>query len=94
MFPLKKFPSSILPVGGMAGIKRPSSETPEQHPEKKTAPEPPKPVPAKLPPAHPPARAKPKETSPVTTVRNVGLGVLHSLNLFSEIESTGLVQGS
>ncbi|XP_030141077.4 MICAL-like protein 2 isoform X5 [Taeniopygia guttata] len=54
----------------MAGIKRPSSESPEQHPGKKTAPEPPKPVPPKLPPAHPPARAKPKETSPVTTVRN------------------------
>ncbi|NWV38623.1 MILK2 protein, partial [Grantiella picta] len=58
------------PIGGMAGIKRPSSESPEQHPGKKTAPEPPKPVPPKLPPAHPPARAKPKETSPVTTVRN------------------------
>ncbi|NXX35132.1 MILK2 protein, partial [Nicator chloris] len=58
------------PIGGMAGIKRPSSESPEQHPGKKSAPEPPKPVPPKLPPAHPPARAKPKETSPVTTVRN------------------------
>ncbi|NWR17153.1 MILK2 protein, partial [Emberiza fucata] len=58
------------PIGGMAGIKRPSSESPEQHPGKKTAPEPPKPVPPKLPPAHPPARAKPKEPSPVTTVRN------------------------
>ncbi|NXL98918.1 MILK2 protein, partial [Tyrannus savana] len=58
------------PIGGMAGIKRPSSEPPEQHPGKKTVPEPPKPVPPKLPPAHPPARAKPKETSPVTTVRN------------------------
>ncbi|NXQ42524.1 MILK2 protein, partial [Catharus fuscescens] len=63
------------PIGGMAGIKRPSSESPEQHPGKKAAPEPPKPVPPKLPPAHPPARAKPKETSPVTTVRN-GFGVL------------------
>ncbi|NWS79726.1 MILK2 protein, partial [Toxostoma redivivum] len=63
------------PIGGMAGIKRPSSEAPEQHPGKKTAPEPPKPVAPKLPPAHPPARAKPKETSPVTTVRN-GFGVL------------------
>ncbi|NXP30086.1 MILK2 protein, partial [Leiothrix lutea] len=62
------------PIGGMAGIKRPSSESPEQHPGKKTAPEPPKPVPAKLPPAHPPARAKPKETSPLTTVRNVESG--------------------
>ncbi|XP_050173372.1 MICAL-like protein 2 [Myiozetetes cayanensis] len=57
------------PIGGMAGIKRPSSEPPEQHPGKKTVPEPPKPVPPKLPPAHPPARAKPKETSPVTTKR-------------------------
>ncbi|NWR32888.1 MILK2 protein, partial [Tachuris rubrigastra] len=58
------------PIGGMAGIKRPSSEPSEQHPGKKTVPEPPKPVPPKLPSAHPPARAKPKETSPVTTVRN------------------------
>ncbi|NXY17722.1 MILK2 protein, partial [Atrichornis clamosus] len=58
------------PIGGMAGIKRPSSESPEQHPGKKTFSEPPQPVPPKLPPAHPPARAKPKETSPVTTVRN------------------------
>ncbi|NWW32853.1 MILK2 protein, partial [Panurus biarmicus] len=57
------------PIGGMAGIKRPSSESPEQFPGKKTAPEPPKPVPPKLPPAHPPARAKPKETSPVTSKR-------------------------
>ncbi|NWU09306.1 MILK2 protein, partial [Cephalopterus ornatus] len=54
------------PIGGMAGIKRPSSEPPEQHPGKKTVPEP---VPPKLPAAHPPARAKPKETSPVTTKR-------------------------
>ncbi|XP_009068488.1 PREDICTED: MICAL-like protein 2, partial [Acanthisitta chloris] len=57
------------PIGGMAGIKRPSSEPLEQHPGKKTVSEPPKPVPPKLPPAHPPARAKPKETSPVTTKR-------------------------
>ncbi|NXP19311.1 MILK2 protein, partial [Scytalopus superciliaris] len=57
------------PIGGMAGIKRPSSEPPEQHPGKKNVSEPPKPVPPKLPPAHPPARAKPKETSPVTTKR-------------------------
>uniref|UniRef100_A0A8C3UHD0 MICAL like 2 n=1 Tax=Catharus ustulatus TaxID=91951 RepID=A0A8C3UHD0_CATUS len=60
------------PIGGMAGIKRPSSESPEQHPGKKAAPEPPKPVPPKLPPAHPPARAKPKETSPKRVLAESG----------------------
>ncbi|XP_010130932.1 PREDICTED: MICAL-like protein 2, partial [Buceros rhinoceros silvestris] len=57
------------PIGGMSGIKRPSSEAQEQPLGKKAVSEPPKPVPPKLPPAHPPARAKPKETSPVTTNR-------------------------
>ncbi|NXF88267.1 MILK2 protein, partial [Eubucco bourcierii] len=54
------------PIGGMAGIKRHSSEPQEQPLGKKAVSEPPKAVPPKLPPAHPPARAKPKETSPAS----------------------------
>ncbi|XP_015732443.1 MICAL-like protein 2 isoform X2 [Coturnix japonica] len=55
------------PIGGMAGIKRSSSELQEHPAGKKAVPEPPKPASPKLPPAHPPAKAKPKEASPVTT---------------------------
>ncbi|XP_065588974.1 MICAL-like protein 2 isoform X2 [Cyrtonyx montezumae] len=55
------------PIGGMAGIKRSSSELQEQPAGKKAVPEPTKPVSPKLPRAHPPAKAKPKEASPVTT---------------------------
>uniref|UniRef100_A0A8C9ERH7 MICAL like 2 n=1 Tax=Pavo cristatus TaxID=9049 RepID=A0A8C9ERH7_PAVCR len=52
------------PIGGMAGIKRSSSERQEQPAGKKAVPEPPKPASPKLPPAHPPAKAKPKEAFP------------------------------
>ncbi|NXX46963.1 MILK2 protein, partial [Tricholaema leucomelas] len=54
------------PIGGMAGIKRPSSGPQEQPLGKKAVSEPPKAVSPKLPPAHPPARAKQKETSPAS----------------------------
>lgn len=77
----------------MAGIKRPSSEPQEQPLGKKVVSEPPKPASPKLPPAHPPAKAKPKETSPVTTVRNGFGAVLYTFNLFSELGSIVLAQG-
>ncbi|NXC51436.1 MILK2 protein, partial [Penelope pileata] len=70
------------PIGGLAGVKRSSSELQEQPAGKKAIPEPPKPVSPKLPLAHPPAKAKPKETSPVTTVRNGFWDVLYIFNLF------------